>query len=186
VRRAYLWSAFLFCCAPRSTGALPGEDQRATAKSSVAATVDGTGGTELIAADDTWEGSYESAAGSLYVVDGGDWAVVRWRGDDASVGLGHGEVSLSRESGTGRIHGTASGPIGDVVVLGSVEGEAFTASILRKDPSDGGLTGTAVGRVSHDQIVGTMRLSFADARVIREARFTLARRRLLDAIPSKP
>jgi hypothetical protein len=63
------------------------------------------------------------------------------------------------------------------VWLGAVDGDTLTASILRKNPSDGGLTGTAVGKVSREQIVGTMRLSLADARVIREAKFTLNRHR---------
>jgi hypothetical protein len=130
-------------------------------------------GAAAIASRDTWEGTYVSEAGSLYVVDGGEWAGVRWRGDDASVGLGEGVISLTIQGA--RVTGTGSGPIGDVVWLGAVDDERLTASVQRKDPLDRGFTGTAVGKVSRDHIVGTMRLSLADARVIRDVKYSLSR-----------
>jgi hypothetical protein len=123
--------------------------------------------------NETWTGTYVSEAGSFYVVDGGEWAGVRWRGDDASVGLGEGVISLTIQGS--RVTGSGSGPIGDVVWIGAIEDESLTASVQRKDPLDRGFTGTAVGKVSRDHIVGTVRLSLADARVIRDVQYSLSR-----------
>lgn len=114
-----------------------------------------------------------SEGGSLYVVDGGEWAGVKWRGDDASAGLGEGNLTITIRGA--RVTGTGNGAIGDIVWVGSIEGERLTASIQRKDPLDRGFTGTAVGKASQDHIVGTMRLSGADARLIREVNYSLAR-----------
>jgi hypothetical protein len=124
---------------------------------------------------ETWTGTYDSHPGSIYVVDGGEWAGVRWRGDDASVGLGEGKLSLAMNRTSEEVRGTGEGPIGNVVLSGVVTGGAITLSVSRKDPLDRGLTGTAVAQVSGDKISGTMRLSQADARVIREATLHLVR-----------
>jgi hypothetical protein len=123
---------------------------------------------------ETWTGAYVSEAGSIYVVDGGEWAGVKWRGDDASVGLGNGTVSLSLNRSTGEVRGTGEGPIGDVVFSGAIVSDAIRLTVSRKDPLDRGFTGTAVATMSGDRIAGTMRLAVADARVIRQATLMLS------------
>jgi hypothetical protein len=100
---------------------------------------------------------------------------VTWRGDDAGDGLGEGNLSVTIDRKTGAVHGAADGPIGDTLLVGAMQGETLTASVVRKDPLDRGLTGTAVAKSSGDSVTGTMRLSVANARVVREATFTLAR-----------
>jgi hypothetical protein len=122
-----------------------------------------------------WSGKYVSAAGSVYVFDGGEYAGVNWRGDEAGTGLGEGTVSLSVDRKLGLVRGAAGGPIGDVVLTGAISGDTITASVLRKDPLDRGFTGTAVVKAEGDRLVGTMRLSVANARVVREASVTLTR-----------
>jgi hypothetical protein len=124
---------------------------------------------------ETWAGAYVSEAGSIYVVDGGEWAGVKWRGDDASVGLGNGTMSLSLNRSTGEVRGTGEGPLGDVVFAGAIVSDAILLTVSRKDPLDRGLTGTAVATMSGDRIAGKMRLAVADARVIRQATLTLSR-----------
>jgi hypothetical protein len=124
---------------------------------------------------ETWTGAYVSEAGSIYVVDGGEWAGVKWRGDDAGVGLGNGTMSLSLNRSTGEVRGTGEGPIGDVVFAGAIVSDAILLTVSRKDPLDRGLTGTAVATLSVDRIAGKMRLAVADARVIRQATLTLSR-----------
>jgi hypothetical protein len=123
-----------------------------------------------------WSGTYTSTAGSLYVYDGGEWKGVHFRGDDASVGLGEGSLSLTIDPKTSQVHGVGAGPIGDVIVAGAVTGDEVSFSVLRKDTTDRGLTGTGVGKLSHDSLTGTMRLSRGDAHVIREAKFDLAKK----------
>jgi hypothetical protein len=125
----------------------------------------------------TWTGKYTSALGSLYVFDGGEWAGVTWRGDEAGVGLGEGTLTLTVDPTTHGVHGTADGAIGDVVVVGSTAEDTLTASVLRKDPLDRGLTGTLVAKTSGDAMTGSMKLSVANARVIREVTFTLTNAR---------
>ena len=122
-----------------------------------------------------WSGTYESAPGSLYVYDGGEWKGVHFRGDDASIGLGEGPLSFSVDAKTSLVRGTASGPLGDVVIAGAVTNEEVTFTVVRKDPTDRGFTGTGEGKVTGDSLTGTIRLSRGDAHVIREAKFTLTR-----------
>jgi hypothetical protein len=124
---------------------------------------------------ETWTGAYDSEVGSFYVVDGGEWAGVNWRGDDASVGLGNGSMSLSLDRSTGEVRGTGDGPIGNVIFTGALVRDAILLTVSRKDPLDRGLTGTAVATVSGNRIAGTMRLAVADARVIRQGTLTLSR-----------
>jgi hypothetical protein len=136
---------------------------------------------------ETWSGKYVSAAGSVYVFDGGEWAGVSWRGDDAGLGLGEGTISLTLDRKAGVILGVAGGAIGDVVISGSLfpeeagspssGGQTITATVGRKDPLDRGLSGTLGAKAEGDKLTGTMRLSAANARVVREASFTLARDR---------
>jgi hypothetical protein len=75
----------------------------------------------------------------------------------------------------GSVHGVASGPIGDAVLLGTRAGDAITASVSRRDPLDRGFTGTLRLNLSGERLFGTMRLSVSDARLVREASVTLSR-----------
>jgi hypothetical protein len=167
-------TALLGACTPSPPGGESAESGAASATEN-AAPIPAASAKPAIAPDETWKGTYVSEAGSLYVVDGGEWAGVTWRGDDASTGIGEGVLALTLEREAHRVTGTGGGSLGDVILVGGVDGETLTASVLRKDPLDRGLTGTAVGKVHGDQIDGTMRLSLADARIIRDAKFTLAR-----------
>jgi hypothetical protein len=126
----------------------------------------------------TWSGAYQASPGSLYVYDGGEWKGVHFRGDDASVGLGEGPLSFTIDPGTRELRGTASGPLGDVILAGVVSRDlatdsALSFSVLRKDPADHGLTGTGVGHLGEHTLTGTMRLSRGDAHVIRDVTFSL-------------
>jgi hypothetical protein len=130
------------------------------------------------AASGTWSGTYKSVAGSLYyptdAPNGKEWKDMKWQGDDASVGLGEGAMSVAID-GAGRVTGTAEGPLGPVTLNGMLEKDQLTARVDRKD-SDRGLTGTAIGKVAGDKLEGTMRLSLAEANVFRAATFTLTKK----------
>lgn len=164
----------------RPSGSDPGSGPSASASAPsttvAAATPSGAPAAPPRATTVTWTGTYTSTPGSLFVRDGGEWRGVRFRGDDASVGLGEGPLSLTVDTKTGRLTGSGSGPIGDVVLSGAVVGETLTFTVTRKDARDCGLSGTGVGHVDGDSLRGTLRLSQGDARVIREAAFSLARK----------
>jgi hypothetical protein len=100
---------------------------------------------------------------------------VHFRGDDASVALGDGPLSFTIDPKTHEVHGTASGPIGDVTLSGAVTSDELTFTVFRKDPTDRGLTGTGVAKVTETGVTGSMHLSRGDAHVIREAKFTLTK-----------
>jgi hypothetical protein len=122
-----------------------------------------------------WTGTYTSAPGSMYVYDGGEWKGVHFRGDDASDGLGDGALSVTVDPKTHLVRGTGTGVLGEVVISGAVTDKEMTFSILRKDTTDRGLTGTGVGTVNGSAVSGSMKLSRGDAHIIREVKFTLAK-----------
>jgi hypothetical protein len=121
----------------------------------------------------TWSGHYTAAAGPFYVPDGGEWAGVRFRGEDASVGLGEGTLRVTVDS-SGHVTGTLDGALGALGMNGELAADAFSAVIVTTDRAHG-FTGTAVGTVEGNHIAGTMRLSLPTGNVIRAASFTLDR-----------
>jgi hypothetical protein len=125
-----------------------------------------------------WSGAYTSAAASIYVPDAAEWSGFKWRGADAGDAIGEGTISLTIDGQTHLVTGSAAGPIGDVILTGTAEGGRLTASVRRKDPRDQGLTGTLVASPAPDHIDGTMRLSFGDAHLVREATFHLTNAKL--------
>jgi hypothetical protein len=122
----------------------------------------------------TWTGSYTATPGTLFVPDGGEWSGVKFRGDDASTGLGAGTLTVTIDA-TGRIDGTTDGALGTGTVSGLLKEDTFTARIAPKDPNDG-FTGTAVGKREGDAIKGQIRLSQSNGSVIREATFSLGKK----------
>jgi hypothetical protein len=120
-----------------------------------------------------WSGTYKSVTGGLTIPPA--LKNVHWAGKETSEGLGEGALSLTIDSGTGRVDGTLDGPLGPAVVDGYASATAVTANILRKDPSDHGFTGTLVGTIRGDTLEGTASLAQANAGAVRSATFTLTR-----------
>jgi hypothetical protein len=117
----------------------------------------------------TYAGKYAVAVGKMYVPDQKDWSSVKFKNDETKL-LGDGEITLVVD-GTGRVSGgTEAGPLGASVVSGTSDGTTLTATVRRKDPSDEGLTGTLVAKISGDALDGTMKLAEANAAVVREAK----------------
>ena len=132
----------------------------------------------------TWAGKYAAVPGALFVPDGGEWSGWKFHGDDASVGLGDGTITLViDEEATGRRarHGRRRARRAFACSAGRSATASTTAHIGSSDPL-GGFSGTAVGQraggAAHDgdAIQGTMRLSLATGNVIREASFSLAKK----------
>lgn len=123
----------------------------------------------------SYAGTYSSTQGSLHVPDGGEWSGVKWRGDEAGVGLGDGRLSLTIDPGTGRAEGTADGPIGPAVLSGILRDGILSFTVSRKKIDDG-LTGAARGVLAGEKVTGTMNLSLATGNVLREATFSLSKK----------
>ena len=122
----------------------------------------------------SWSGHYTASPGPFYVLDGGEWSGVRFRGEDASVGLGDGTFSVTIDP-AGRATGTLEGSLGPLKITGELVAKSFSAWLVPGDPS-GGFTGTAVGTADGEHITGTMKLSLPTGNVLREATFTLDRK----------
>lgn len=120
-----------------------------------------------------WTGSYNATPGTLFVPDGGEWSGVKFRGEDASTGLGAGTLSLTIDP-FGRAEGTGEGPLGALLVHGLMQDDTFRARLDPKNPNDG-FTGTAVGKREGDSIKGEIHLSQSTGNIIREGTFTLAK-----------
>lgn len=123
----------------------------------------------------SFHGTYEAEARPIYVPDASDWEHTKWRGDDASDGLGKGDLTLDVDPETHAVTGKLLAPLGPAVIEGEEKDSKITATIRREDPSDLGFTGTLEATLKGDSIEGTARVAQADARLIREAKLTLER-----------
>jgi len=173
---AVLGVALFACNDPSSHGREPAAASSSSSTTSPAASAAAAPSGSAASAPAVWTGSYASKPGSMYVYDGGEWKGVHFRGDDASVGLGDGTLALTLDPKTHLVHGTGAGSLGDLIITGAFDpasGEV-SFSLLRKDTTDRGFTGTGVAHLSGSALSGSMRLSRGDAHVIRDADFALA------------
>jgi hypothetical protein len=118
-----------------------------------------------------WHGTYKSTAGEVYVPP--DWKNVHWAVKESPAGIGEGAIAITVDGATGRIVGTLEGPLGPAMIEGFVANGKLTATIVRKDSSDQGFTGTLVG-VLGERGEGTMNLSTAEANAVRTVTFALS------------
>lgn len=121
-----------------------------------------------------WTGNFDSQPGTLTVPDGAEWKGVKFRGDDAGDGLGKGTLHIVVDP-EGRASGEGDGAFGPITLTGAMEKDIVTFTVLRKDPTDMGFTGTGRGTLSADKLEGTIKASKATGNVIREATFSLHR-----------
>jgi hypothetical protein len=162
---------------PASTSTAPATSaSTSTSTSTSNSTSPSTSASPATEAPQTFTGTYTAKEGTLFVPDGGEWSGVKWRGDDAGIGLGDGTLLLKIEPKTGRAEGTADGALGGLVLSGSQDQGILGFTLAPKDVADRGFSGTAQGKVAGEAIEGTMNLSLAGGNVIRTATFTLKKK----------
>jgi hypothetical protein len=169
----------LVACDDKSSGSAPAPSASvpvasASASATASAPAPSASAPSTTAAS-AWTGTYKSAGASLYVPTQKPFDIVKWRGDDAGGGVGDGSLDLTVDA-TGQVSGTGTGALGAVLVSGMYADGELTASLARKDPADGGFTGTAVGKLAGDKIEGTIHLSLPNATSLRTATFTLSKK----------
>lgn len=120
----------------------------------------------------TWRGAYRSSAATLYIPAA--WKDVHWKVKETAAGIGEGSIALQINPSSGRVLGTLDGPLGPAVIDGLSSSGVLTASIARKDPSDGGFTGTIAASISAERIEGTLHVALSDANALRTATFTMS------------
>ncbi len=121
----------------------------------------------------TFLGTYKSEPAALYIPAAPDWKGVRWAVKETPLGIGEGAITMTIDAATGRVTGAVEGPLGPGVLAGVAREGNLTATIVRKDPSDRGFTGTLMASVKSGHADGTMSVSLAEASAIRQASFAL-------------
>lgn len=126
--------------------------------------------------DASYEGSYSVAPGSYYIPQSKDYAKVKQAKDDPAKHVGEGTLTLLVDA-DGKVTGTVdSGPAAPGVIEGSVVDGEIRGFIRRKDPNDGGLTGTFIAMTSGDTASGKLSLAEANAAIVREGKVSLKRK----------
>ena len=120
----------------------------------------------------SFEGTYRSAVGSLYIPDSKDWSSVKPAKEDGSKHVGEGALTLDIAA-DGAVSGAiTSGPAAPAILEGRAEGDVLTGTVRREDVTDEGLTGTFHATRSGGELSGTMKLADANAGIVREAKVT--------------
>ncbi len=118
-----------------------------------------------------WHGSYDSVPGTLYIAP--QLKGVKWVVPDTDAGLGTGAIVLTVDHGTGRIRGTVEGPLGPALIDGYADGPSLSATVVRKDPTDRGFTGTLEAKQDDTGVSGTLHVALAEVSAVRTATFHL-------------
>ncbi|AKU96786.1 hypothetical protein AKJ09_03450 [Labilithrix luteola] len=119
----------------------------------------------------SFSAKYAMTAATMYVPKEKDWSAVKFKNDESKM-LGEGTFNLAIDE-HGTVSGTSEGgALGAAIIDGRLDGDALSATIRRKDPSDEGLTGTLFAKREGDKLEGDMKLAESNAAVVREAKFT--------------
>jgi hypothetical protein len=121
-------------------------------------------------------GTYTLAPAAIHIPESKDYAHVKQAKDEPSKLVGNGSISLAIDA-NGRVTGEIdAGPASPAVLDGSVVDGEVRAQVRRKDPSDGGLFGTFVGKIAGAAIDGKLSLSDANATLVREGTVSLKKK----------
>jgi hypothetical protein len=164
--------AVVACDKPSSGGPAPAASVSvgaAPSTASAAATASST--PTAAAATQSWRGTYKSAAAPLAVPPG--WKGTKVSDPQPSAGVGEGAVALTVDGARGHVSGTIDGPLGPATIDGVVTDGKLAATLRRKDPTDQGVTGTALGAVAGGKLEGTLQASLATNGALRTASFAL-------------
>lgn len=121
-----------------------------------------------------WTGKYTAVESTLYVTAATRDAGLKFRGDDASVGLGEGDVSITVDPTTHAVTGELSGPLGDATIEGTRDKDDVTFTVRPKKPDNDSFYGTGDAKVDGGKLIGTLHMSRARANIIREGSFSIA------------
>jgi hypothetical protein len=124
----------------------------------------------------TFSGTYSLAPAKMYIPESKDWVRVKQATDDPAKLVGDGALSLSVDA-TGRVSGEIEGgPAAPAVIDGTAIDSEIRAVVRRKDPADGGLTGTFAGTRTAESVTGTLSLAEGNAAIVRAGTFTLKKK----------
>lgn len=145
----------------------------ASASAAAPASASASASAKPAGASASYEGKYTAAPATYYIpTESKDWTGVKQAKDDPTKMVGEGTLSLAVD-GSGTLSGTIdSGPASPAVIAGTVVEGAMNGHVRPKDAGEDALTGTLVAKVTGDTVEGTIKLSNANASILREAKFS--------------
>ncbi len=121
-----------------------------------------------------WSGKYTAIESTLYVTPATRDAGLKFRGEDASAGLGEGDLNVAVDPTTHAVTGDLTGPFGDATIDGQRDKDVVTFTVRPNKPSDDSFYGTGEAKVDGGKLIGTLHVSRARANIIREGSFSLS------------
>ena len=116
-----------------------------------------------------WQGVYQAELFRIELPIGG---VKEWKQDDGKQASGEGKLALTAAP-DGSVTGSASGALGELLVVGRVDGDRAALSFAA--PGAEGFHGVILAAQTPDGMQGTLNASSADSLQVRKASVTLAR-----------
>jgi hypothetical protein len=121
----------------------------------------------------SWSGSYE-AQHYLVETNKGE-GLKQWADDEGKENAGPGKLALQVDA-NGRITGTASGPLGELIASGQVDEDAFRVQLGPREPSAEGFRGYFVAKREGKAVKGQLQASSGDSLKVRDAPVSLERK----------
>jgi len=117
----------------------------------------------------SWQGSYKA---ELYRVELPAGGIKEWKKDDGVQASGDGKLSFD-VAADGDVTGKASGPLGEQVVTGRVEGERVALTLTPTEVN--GFQGVILAAQAPEGIKGALSASTGDSVVVRKATVVLSK-----------
>ena|SRR5687768_13190230 len=117
----------------------------------------------------SWQGSYKAELHRVELPAGG---IKEWKKDDGAHASGDGKLSLD-VAASGDVTGKASGPLGEQVVTGRVEGDRVALTLTPAEAN--GFQGMILATQAPEGMKGTLSASTGDSVVVRQATVVLAK-----------
>ena len=118
-----------------------------------------------------WQGSFQAELFRIEVPAG---SVKAWKDDDGKQASGEGKLSL-QVAADGSVSGTASGALGELTVVGHVDGDRATLTLTSASGQPDGFHGVILASQTPEGMAGTLSASTGDSLRARQAKVTLAR-----------
>jgi len=116
-----------------------------------------------------WQGVFRAELFRVEVPLGG---MKEWKADDGKQASGEGTLSLQAAT-DGNITGTSSGALGELSVVGHVDGDR--ATLMLRSPRPDGFHGVILASHTAEGLSGTLSASTGDSLQVRQAKVTLTR-----------
>jgi hypothetical protein len=164
--------AALGCPERPSTGdALPSSASSASAVPSASAAAPASASSWYVG---SWAGGYTARPFRVKLDKQGD-GLPSWTKDDGTAASGAGRVTVVIDASR-RVLGSAQGPLGELLVVGELDGETLRAQLQPKEPAAlGSFAGSLVLRRQGEKLEGRLQASTGDSQTVRDAPVQLER-----------